>query len=264
MRKSQRRHGERGAVAVVVALCLVMLVAVAGVAIDVGRVLYVRGNLQLALDGAMKAAGAASVSLGSGLTNRQIELQSQRVARRFIAGNFRLPAELVTFAAATDFTLTYTPQDPDNPNANNEDSVVGTINATVPTAFAGVLGITHVPIQLTARVKRPRPAPVEMVIVADLTQSMAERFGSTTKVAALKSSAAAMVTALMKGDSDQDRVAAIRHLGPDRERRRLSQQGQHDLEGAMAEHGRGSANQGLRQGQVHLGSRHLLQRWCPL
>jgi hypothetical protein len=53
---------------------------------------------------------------------------------------------------------------------------------------------------MTARVKRPRPAPVEMAIIADLTPSMGETFGATTKVAALKTSATAMVTALMKGD----------------------------------------------------------------
>ena len=196
------RNGERGAVAIVVAVCLVMLVTVAAVAIDVGRVLYVRSNLQLALDGAMKAAGAAAVSLPSSQNNRQIQVQSLRIARGYLASNFRMPASLVTFdsAVTSDFNIAYTPDDPNNPNANNEDSVLGTLNASVPTVFARVLGIDHVDIHLTARVKRPRPAPVEMAIIADLTPSMGDQFGATTKVAALKTSATALVTALMKGD----------------------------------------------------------------
>ena len=196
------RNGERGAVAIVVAVCLVMLVTVAAVAIDVGRVLYVRSNLQLALDGAMKAAGAAAVSLPSSQNNRQIQVQSLRIAKAYIASNFQMSADLVRFdsASTSDFNVTYTPSDPNNPNANNEDSVLGTLNASVPTVFAGVLGIANVDIHLTARVKRPRPAPLEMAIIADLTPSMAEQFGSTTKVAALKTSATAMVTTLMKGD----------------------------------------------------------------
>ena len=202
MRKARGRDGERGAVAVVVAVCLVMLVTVAAVAIDVGRVLYVRSNLQLGLDGAMKAAGAASVSLPSGQNNRQIQVQSLRIAKAYIASNFQMSADLVRFdsASTSDFNVTYTPSDPNNPNANDEDSVVGTLNASVPTVFAGVLGIADVDVHLTARVKRPRPAPLEMAIIADLTPSMAEQFGSTTKVAALKTSATAMVTTLMKGD----------------------------------------------------------------
>ena len=59
MLKRRTGHGERGVVAVIVALTLVVLMTVAALAVDLGRAIYVRNSLQIAVDGAMKAAAAA-------------------------------------------------------------------------------------------------------------------------------------------------------------------------------------------------------------
>lgn len=203
MLKSGGRSGERGAVAVIVAACLVMLVSVTAIAVDVGRLLYVRNNLQIALDSAMKAAGAAALSLPSGLTTQQIQAESQRIATNYMRANVRMSADLVAFnpSDTSNFSVTYIAANPSAPNTGNEDSVVGNVTAAVPMTFARIFRVNNVPLTLTSRVKRPRPSPVQMVIALDNTSSMNQAFGTTTKIAALKTSAKSLVTTLMRGDN---------------------------------------------------------------
>ena len=192
MLKRRTGHGERGVVAVIVALTLVVLMTVAALAVDLGRAIYVRNSLQIAVDGAMKAAAAAALSQPTTYTTQQKADEMTRIARAYVTSNNTLSPGLAELLG--DLDVQYITSGP------NEDSVVGTQKARVLMTFAKIINVKEIPLTVTARVQRPRPAPVEMVIALDTTDSMNETFGSSTKLAALKSSAKELVSVLMQSD----------------------------------------------------------------
>jgi Flp pilus assembly protein TadG len=196
-----KRMNERGAVAVIVALTFLALAMFGAAAFDIGKAIYVRSVLQSAVDSAMKAAAADAVTQPSDWTRDQIDARSTQVAKDYIRANVRLPASLVRFDLdkQEDFDLNYVMTDAANPGTNNENTISITLNAKVPVSFWRLF-IPTIPLTISGRVQRPRPAPVQLVIVADTTESMAESFGTTTKIEALKTAAKSLVTTLMKGD----------------------------------------------------------------
>ena len=183
------RGGERGSVAIMVALTLGVLLMIAGAAIDVIRIIYVKDQLQAAMDGAMTTAAALAVSETSGTTPDSDKMKS--IANNYFTANNRLNSGLVT-------GLKFVPQYVNT--AAIDDSMTGTLDADVVLTLGRLFGINTFHIHLDSVAQRPRPSPVQLAIVADVTGSMNDPFGATTKIAALKTAATNLVTTLMKGD----------------------------------------------------------------
>jgi Flp pilus assembly protein TadG len=187
------RQSEKGAVAIIVAVVLVMLVTVGGAAIELAKLLYVRQSLQQSLDGAAVAAAAIALNEATGSTpDRQRMINT---ANLYFQNNNKLSPSLVTAAISTVYS--------DDTSATNEDSIISTVSASMPLNFALFLGRRTIDFTLTATAKRPRPAPVELVLAVDVTSSMADPFGSSTKMAALKTSAKSLISVLMKSDASR-------------------------------------------------------------
>lgn len=194
------RSSEQGSVAVMVALSLLVLLAFAAVAIDIGRAVYARNALQIAIDGAMKSAAANVFVQDAHLPKDEIEAKTRELAKSFIAANANFDHSLLTFdlGSADDLKVVYVATDPDHPGTNDEDTITLTLNARVPMAFAKLF-VPSIPITVSGMVKRPRQVPVQLVIVADVTSSMSEAFGTTTRIAALRTSASSLISTLMNG-----------------------------------------------------------------
>ena len=88
------RSGEKGAVAIMVALSLVALVAVVGAVIDVARAVYARDLLQQAADAGSLAAGRETLS--STATQQAKETQLAAAAQKLIDANLKSAKNLVT------------------------------------------------------------------------------------------------------------------------------------------------------------------------
>ncbi len=185
-------RGERGVVAVIVAITLVVLMTVAALAVDLGRAIYARNSLQIAVDGAMKAAAAAALTQPTTYTTEQKTSEMTRIARAYFTSNNRLDPRLAELLG--DLDVQYITSGP------NEDSVVGTQKAKVPMSFARIINVDEIPLTVSAMVKRPSFMPLELVMALDVSPSMAGPFGNSTKIDALKSSAKELVSLLMQSD----------------------------------------------------------------
>ncbi|MCA3556237.1 vWA domain-containing protein [Aestuariivirga sp.] len=200
----RNRQNEKGAVAVLTAVLLLAAVMAGAAAIDIGKAMYVRSNLQRAVDAAVKAAAADAISESSGKTNEEIAANLATRAKIYIAANAFPPTGakggLVDYdlSKSSSFRSVYTPTDLNNPGVGNEDSVSVTLNATVPVTFSKLF-VSSIPVSVTSTAKRPRPAPVELVIALDNTSSMDDNLSITeTKLDALRVAAKELVTSLMK------------------------------------------------------------------
>lgn len=189
-RATSRRSGEKGATAVVVAFSMLALVVIIGAAIDLAQVIYARNSLQSSMDAAMKAAAAVSLDKAADEDADPSDVDKmKKVATNFFNVNMKLGPGVVE-------SVSFVPDYVDD--ATQEDSVVATVDARIRLNFARILGMDNVPVRLTAVARRPRAAPVELVITMDVTESMNETFGTTTKLEALKDSAKSLVGVLMK------------------------------------------------------------------
>jgi Flp pilus assembly protein TadG len=92
----------RGGVGIIFALSAMVLIVVAGAAIDFGRATYARNDLQSAVDSAALAAGREVISPTD--TSEQITAQQKAVAERWFQLNLRLPLGTVG-----PLQLVYTP-----------------------------------------------------------------------------------------------------------------------------------------------------------
>lgn len=190
MRGMRGRPDERGAVGVALALILPMLILFMAVAVDVGRLVYVRSTLQGVLDSGALAAGKAAIP-STATTRSAIETSLSNEAQKFVSANLRLSPALAT---VTGVAASYTA-----PVGTAAGGVELTLSATVPLAFARVIGVPSVTMTVRSQVNRPQQGPVEVALVLDQTNSMNETLsGSTKKIDALKSAAASLAATVMK------------------------------------------------------------------
>ncbi|MFO1133003.1 MAG: pilus assembly protein TadG-related protein [Hyphomicrobiales bacterium] len=201
MNRSALRRGERGAVAVMVAVCMVMLVIVAGAAIDFGRAYYVRSSLQGILDAA--ALAAAVTPLPASNEQADIDAALNRVAAAYISANVAQSSALVN---AESVTTSYSP-----PDQNGGDTVNISLSAAIPTGFLSLVGINQVSFSLTSQAERRQQGPVDLALVIDTTQSMASApsGGGDAKIKSLKAAATALVNQVMASGSPNIRVAVV-------------------------------------------------------
>lgn len=142
-------RGERGAVAVIVALAMVPLLGMVGLALDLGRAYVVRANLSRAMDAAV---------LGSARVLRQGRDAAEQEAFAIAAAN-----GVVQGRDGVDLALSI------GTNAEGHSTVSMQGNVVVPTYFMRVLGYNSLPVASVAEAVVP---PIDLVLVVDRSGSL--------------------------------------------------------------------------------------------
>lgn len=191
--KSGSRKGEKGAVAVMVAILLVALLAAAGAAIDVGRALYARSVMQSVADAASLGAGAEEIDARGDVTVQEEKLKA--AAQKMIDANNHLSPRL---ARIQPITVTAT-----------SETLQLTIPFVVTTEFLKLMGIPEINLSVASTTQLPRGGPLDLVLVLDTTESMKDppRSGGERKIDTLKFAAKDLVEDVMQhADSDQTEI----------------------------------------------------------
>lgn len=172
---------ERGSVAPLVGICMIMLVGSVAVAVDLGRGQVAQSKLQAALDSAGLAAGAI---VGQNLTAAALKPEAQK----YLDANF---GGATINAHLTSFSL----------QLSNDKSIV-TLDATasLPTTFMKIFGRNVMNVAARTEITRETTG-LEVALVVDVTGSMDSAVGgtpydSTKKIAALRTAATDLVNIL--------------------------------------------------------------------
>ncbi len=157
----RRFHDDnRGSVAVVAGVSMSVIFLIAGMAIDLQRVMLLKVKLQQIADSAILAAGAEADALTlEGLT---------ATANRYLAAN-PIPSNLAT--------VTVGGGDYDDDSRIIELRIAGVME----TAMLKVAGIETLTTTATARALKTMPGPMELAIALDATQSMTFALPGSTK-----------------------------------------------------------------------------------
>jgi len=134
-RGTKRKLGQKGQVIITLAFLLIPLLAVAGLAIDLGRLFVVKAEIAKAVDGAA-LAGARVLPQG--------QVMAEQAANSFAGMNFA-PGFLGT--TGHSFTVGFSP-DPTTPRVSVEGE------ATMPTTLISLVGIDHVTVRAEAEATR--------------------------------------------------------------------------------------------------------------
>lgn len=159
------RRSEDGAIAIIFALTISVLVMMAGLAIDVGRVMHASAKMSFALDAAVLSA-AKSMREG-GLSDEDVK----QIAERYFQLNFA--------GSGVNYTVTG-----DLGVAINRDtnSIELNVLGQVPTLFARIAGIDQFTVPRTATAIY-ESNDVELALQLDVTGSMAGRKLADLKLA---------------------------------------------------------------------------------
>ena len=166
---SEFRSDERGAIAIFVLMIFVMMVLVGGIAVDVMRAEMRRVTYTQTFDRAVLAA--ANISLPPGQTPISVGQSWYNVAG--------LGDEFTVDYGTPTFTGTSTA-------SSREAKAVGTVRSY--NHFMHMLGVPYfnMPVQSAAQ---QGVSKIEVIMALDITGSMGESSGSTTKIAALRTAA---------------------------------------------------------------------------
>lgn len=173
---SDFRSDEQGGVAIFVIFIFFMMLMFGGIAVDVMRFEMRRVTLQETMDRAMLAA--ANVVLPPSQTPKSV-------------------AESWFAAAGVEDQLTvdYTTPVIDGASTSNSRTVTGTARVRSYNHFMGLMNIDWLE-GPTVSAAQQGISKIEVMLVLDITGSMAESSGSTTKIAALRQAASNFVTIL--------------------------------------------------------------------
>src|SRR5688572_12371902 len=178
---------ERGAVAPLVGVAMILLVAAVGVAIDIGRGQVAQSKLQYSLDAAGLAAGAV---VGQTLDSDDLKPEAEKYLRSNFAGE-------TIDASITDFDLEL---------SDDNSKVTLQATATLPTTFMRVFG--HKKIDVAARSEITRETKgLEVAMVLDLTGSMNDAAGGgdpTDKIVSLRAAAKDLIGILFGSNATVD------------------------------------------------------------
>ena len=163
------RLQSRGQVLVLVALLMVVLLALAALAIDIGRAYGVKTKLNAAVDAASYEA-ARALAQGSGET--VMKQRAEEVALNYFKANYP-----EAFMGAAPPVPTVTAIHDQN---TGKWQVSVTATAQMPTLFAGVVGWKAVGIRAASEAVR---ATLDMVLVMDASNSMFDTFATVKESA---------------------------------------------------------------------------------
>ena len=150
------RHDERGAVAIITAIALSLVIGVTGGAIDFGRVTTARSELQSALDSAVLVVG------------RKLQVRDVTEAEAITAAkaNFESNKSELASQASLDITI------------SDGVRVAGVLKAKVPATFVSVLGIPEFDLELRSGVLLAAGGSaggnLEIAVALDVTGSMCD------------------------------------------------------------------------------------------
>ena len=159
------RRSEDGALAIIFALIVSVLVMMAGLAIDIGRVMHASSKMGSALDAAVLSA-AKSMREG-GLSDEELK----QVAERYFQLNFA--GSGVTYTVTGDLGVAI------NRDAN---TIALNISGQVPTIFARLAGIEQFTVPHTSTAVY-QSSDIELALQLDVTGSMAGRRLADLKLA---------------------------------------------------------------------------------
>ena len=173
---------ERGSVAPLVGVAMIMLVAAVGVAVDIGRGQVAQSKLQSSLDAAGLAAGAM---VGQTLDSDDLKPEAEKYLRSNFAGG-------TINASITGFDL----------ELDDDQSIVTLeARATLPTTFMRVFGQQKIDVAARSEITRETKG-LEVAVVLDVTGSMDDPIGGTgvdkdtKKIAALRIAAKDLINIL--------------------------------------------------------------------
>jgi len=165
-------HAEQGMTLPLLAVSMVVVVGTVGLAIDTARLQLVQSKLQFSLDAAGLAAGSDAA-----LANVNTDVQ------KYLYANFNgyLGASISGTTSSLDTT----------------GSIISlTAQATLPTTFLGVVGVTVMTANAASQITRNQTG-VELVLVLDNTGSMDDTAGGgVSKIQALKTASTLLVNDL--------------------------------------------------------------------
>lgn len=202
--KMKLRTGEKGAVAVTVAIFIIALLLVAGAAIDVGRALYARSVMQRVADSASLGAGLEDIDPDDPLPDKEKQLRD--AAQTLIDANNHLSPELARTQA---ITVSYTP-----PTGTAPDELQLTIPFLVSTEFLKIMGIREISLSVSSTTQLPQGGPLDLALVLDTTASMKDppKAGGERKIDTLKAAATDLVDEVMRnasGDQTDIRIGVV-------------------------------------------------------
>src|SRR5690606_11851523 len=176
----------QGAVAILFGIALIPLVVAVGAAIDYSRAVNVRTKIQGAIDA---AALAAASSLNA--------TDAERIALAQSVFDANFPVGVTGIDVDPDIRI-------------ENDAVVVTVDAALPTAIMNIAGISTLDVATTTEVKIPTMIDGEIVLVLDYSMSMQDN----NKYKAMREAAVDMINTLSKnGANDKIKVGLVPFSG---------------------------------------------------
>lgn len=186
-------RNRRGNVAVIFAMCLFPLIAIAGIAIDLSLHRNANTQVQRALD----MAGLAAMKLyveDPDVSDDDLLSEAQAF----------FDSELLNFKHAQMQALEITPD-----GGSRTFSVAG----EMPTTISSVLGQSSLPLSVSTKVSYGIVSELELAMVLDMSASMNNSLGASTRLAALQDAAQEMVDELISPDTDYIQMAIVPFAG---------------------------------------------------
>lgn len=161
-----RRLGDRrGNVALIVALCAPVMMLMVGAAIDYGYALNINQRLNEAADTAVLSAISPAIAQGAGT-----------YAKAYSNGNMQTVAKntFATNTSALPISVTPTVNITSNTSSTNITTYTATLtySSSVPTFFAGLVGLSTIPISGHAQATTTPLTYIRYYILIDISQSM--------------------------------------------------------------------------------------------
>jgi Flp pilus assembly protein TadG len=171
-------RSDAGAVAIYFWLSAIVFIGVAGLAVDAARGYLIKARLSEAIDAAALAGGKA-------LQTASDEGKPTADAKAFFRANFPTGA------------MGATVQDPTISFGSDDTIITVSGKATIPTTLMQILGINKMTMAAAASVARATSG-LDVVFSFDVSGSMNDSGGSTSKISALRTNANALVVSLAK------------------------------------------------------------------
>ncbi|HET7084255.1 MAG TPA: TadE/TadG family type IV pilus assembly protein [Rhizomicrobium sp.] len=181
-------QSERGNVAIMFAVALIPLMIGAGAGLDFARAMLVRQQMTEALDAAALAVGSTT-----GLN----QTSAQTLAQRYFDANYSVDKGQYGSPSISIPPTGY----------NGNGSVVITASDTMPTVLMKIAGITSLPVTASSNVVWGQ-SKLWVALVLDNSGSMSQGDANGTKMAALKSASAQLLTVLQNAARNPGDVQA--------------------------------------------------------
>lgn len=167
------RRDERGNVSIIFALSAIPILGIVGLAVDLGRAMNARSQVQAAAD----AAAIAAIRLATDDSDARVDM-AKKVFKANTSHITGVAQEIVPSVALADGSVSV--------------SAIAAIN----TSFGGLVGVPKLNVGATSSAQVASGKQLELAMMIDLTGSMGETRSGSTKISGLKLAAADLLTIL--------------------------------------------------------------------